>query len=149
MVTSIDGVIMGLSVHTIGGVIGPGELIMELVPLDDKLIVEARVNPGDIDKIRVGLNAQVRFPALSQRNSVPVDANVIFVSADGLVDEVTRESYFLAKVTLTDGFRKALNGVEIVPGMQAEVMIITGEQTPLDYLINPISASLNRAWREN
>ena len=133
--SSIDGVIMGLSVHTIGGVIGPGELIMELVPLDDKLIVEARVNPGDIDKIRVGLDAQVRFPALSQRNSVPVDANVIFVSADGLVDEVTRESYFLAKVTLTDGFREAL--------------IITGEQTPLDYLINPISASLNRAWREN
>ena len=147
--SSIDGVIMGLSVHTIGGVIGPGELIMELVPLDDKLIVEARVNPGDIDKIRVGLDAQVRFPALSQRNSVPVDANVIFVSADGLVDEVTRESYFLAKVTLTDGFREALSGVEIVPGMQAEVMIITGEQTPLDYLINPISASLNRAWREN
>ena len=145
----INGVVMGLNVHTIGGVIGPGEPIMEIVPSDDRLIVEARVSPTDIDKVRVGLVAQVTFSAFSQRNSVPVDGKVIFVSADGLIDEATRESYFLAKVILLEGFKEALRGEEILPGMQAEVMIITGEQTPLDYLISPISGSLNRAWREN
>jgi HlyD family type I secretion membrane fusion protein len=144
----IDGIVMGLSTHTIGGVIMPGEKVLDLVPNKDRLIVEARINPIDIDKVQVGLDAQVRFTAFSQRNSVPVDAKVIFVSADGIVDEKSLESYYLAKITLNEGFKTKLGGETVLPGMQVEVLIITGEQTPLSYLFNPIAANLNRAWRE-
>jgi multidrug efflux pump subunit AcrA (membrane-fusion protein) len=130
-------------------VIAPGEAILEIVPNAERLLVEARINPSDIDKVTIGQIAEVRFSAFSQRTSEPVDGNVLSVSADGITDEKTGEQYYLAKVGISESYRDKLGGEKLVPGMQAEVYILTGKQTPLDYLFDPIATSLGRAWREN
>ena len=144
----IAGTVVGLKIATTGGVIAAGEAIMDIVPADDRLIVEAKVSPQDIDVVRAGLSAQVRFTALSQRNSVPVDGDVISVSADRLADQFTPEGYYLARVALGPNVHASLGGVKLQPGMQAEVMIVTGANTALGYFMKPVANSFNRAFRE-
>ncbi len=144
-----DGIIVNLQVHTSGGVIAPGASLLDIVPANVRLIVEARVDPGDIDVVQIGLPAQVRFPAFSQRTMAPVEGRVVRVSADSLTDERTGTSYYLVRVAIEDDLPTKLKGAELYPGMQAEVMITTGERTALDYFFKPISASLNRAFRED
>lgn len=145
----IAGTVVGLKIATTGGVIGAGEAIMDIVPADDRLIVEAKVSPQDIDVVRPGLPAQVRFTALSQRTSVPVDGDVISVSADRLADQFTPEGYYLARVALLPDVHKSLGGVRLQPGMRAEVMIVTGANTALGYFMKPVASSFNRAFRED
>ena len=144
----IDGVVMGSRVHTIGGILAPGETILEIAPSPDRLIIEARVDPNDIDIVHEGLAAQVKFSASSQRYSLPVEGIVLSVSAEHLTDETTGESFYLAKIVVSDEALNALEGKLIIPGMQAEVMIVTGERTALDYFLSPITQSLGRAFRE-
>jgi len=119
--------------------------LMDIVPADSRLIVEARVDPNDIDVIKTGLKAQVRLTAFNQRNIQPIEGRVITISADHLTDERTGVDYFLARVELIG---KIGEGEELYPGMQAEVMIVTGARTTLDYFTRPITQSLNRAFRE-
>ena len=145
----IAGTVVGLKVATTGGVIAAGEAIMDIVPTNTSLIVEAKVSPQDIDVVRAGLPAQVRFTALSQRNSVPVDGEVVSVSADRLSDQFTPEGYYLARIGLPASTQASLNGVTLHPGMQAEVMIVTGANTALGYFMKPIAESFNRAFRED
>lgn len=142
------GTIVGLKVHTSGGVISPGEPLMEIVPLEDQLVVETRINPADIDVVHPGLPAQVRFTALSQRSTVPVDGELTSVSADSFTDERTGESYFLGRVRIPLNTSELLDGATLHPGMQAEVIILTGERTMIDYLVQPLLDSFNRAFRE-
>lgn len=144
----IAGTVVGLKIATTGGVIAAGESIMDIVPADDRLIVEAKVSPQDIDVVRAGLSAQVRFTALSQRNSVPVDGDVISVSADRLADQFAPEGYYLARVALAPNVHALLGGVKLQPGMRAEVMIVTGANTALGYFMKPVANSFNRAFRE-
>ncbi|MGB0722394.1 MAG: HlyD family type I secretion periplasmic adaptor subunit [Gammaproteobacteria bacterium] len=144
----IAGTVVGLAVHTVGGVIAPGEPLMDIVPAGERLIIEARVDPLDIDVVEPALAAHVRFTAFSQRGTRPVEGRVITVSADSLLDERTGESYYSARIELTGDLEEALGGEVLYPGMQAEVMIVTGTRTPLDYFIKPISDSFNRAFRE-
>ncbi|MDJ0946476.1 MAG: HlyD family type I secretion periplasmic adaptor subunit [Kiloniellales bacterium] len=144
----ISGTVVGLQVHTAGGVIAPRERLMDIVPSEDSLIVEARVNPIDIDVVRQGLAARVLFSAFSQRNQLPLDGIVTSVSADSLLDERSGESYYLARIALTGDFRAILDGAELTPGMQADVIIVTGERTALQYLMKPLVQSFNRALRE-
>jgi membrane fusion protein, epimerase transport system len=145
----IGGTVVGLKVATSGGVIAAGEAIMDIVPTDSRLIVEAKVSPQDIDVVRAGLAAQVRFTALSQRNTVPVDGEVVSVSADRLSDQFTPEGYYLARIGLPAGIQEFLGDVTLQPGMQAEVMIATGANTALGYFMKPIAESFNRAFRED
>jgi HlyD family type I secretion membrane fusion protein len=145
----IDGTVVNLQVHTAGGVIAPGAPILDIVPANERLIVEAQVDPGDIDVVHVGLAAQIRFPAFSQRNTLPVEARVLQVSADSLTDERTGSSYYLTRVAIEDDLEIKLQGAPLYPGMQAEVIILTGERTALDYFLKPILASVNRAFRED
>ena len=145
----ILGVIIESQLHTIGGVVSPGETLMDVVPSNEKLIVEARVDPTDIDVVHPGLAAQVWITAFSQRTTVPLDGTILSISADQLTEERTGVSYYLVRVELNDDPSEALGGAELYPGMQAEVMIVTGAQTPLEYLVRPITTSLNRAMREN
>ena len=145
----LAGTIVGLQVHTIGCVIAPGEDLLDIVASGERLLVEARVDPSDIDVVEPGLAAQVRLTAFSQRNSKPVNGVVLTVSADRLTDQRTGEDYFLARVELVDNLAEVLAGDSLYPGMQAEVIIVTGARTPFDYLIRPITQSLNRAMREN
>lgn len=145
----IAGTVVGLKVATTGGVIAAGEAIMDIVPTNTSLIVEAKVSPQDIDIVRAGLEAQVRFTALSQRNSVPVDGKVVSVSADRLSDQFTPEGYYLARIGLPAAIHETLRGVTLHPGMRAEVMIVTGANTALGYFMKPIAESFNRAFRED
>ena len=143
------GTVVGLQVHTVGGVVAPGQTLLDVVPKGDRLIVEAFVDPNDIDVVEVGLGAQVRLTALTQRNLAPLEGHVTTVSADRLTDQRTGLSYFLARVELDDDPVAKLDGERLYPGMQAEVMIVTGERTTLDYLSRPLVNSFNRAFREN
>ncbi len=144
----LDGVIVNLQVHTPGGVVGPGEPLLDIVPSGDALVVDAQVDPNDIDVVRPGLPALVRLGAFSQRRFAPLDGTVTWVSADGLTDEKTGRTFYRCRVALEDDYQAKLDGNPLTPGMQAEVMVVTGERTPFDYLMAPLYASFNRAFRE-
>lgn len=148
IVAPLPGVVVDMNVRTIGGVISPGESLLDIVPTNVRLIIEAKVNPNDIDVVKEGLNANVKFTAFSQRNVQPVEGKVITVSADSLKDDRTGEVYYSAKIILTGDLTKALGDEEIYPGMQAEVMILTGSQTTIDYFLHPIEQSFSHAFRE-
>jgi HlyD family type I secretion membrane fusion protein len=146
----IEGTIVNLQVHTLGGVIAPGAPLLDIVPSDDSLVIEARVDPGDIDVVRTGLNTHVRISAFSQRNMAPIPGVVTYVSADRLNDERTGVGYYVARIMLEEkDVFDALQGAKLQPGMQAEVIIATGARTVLDAIISPISGSFNRAFRED
>lgn len=144
----IAGTVVGMKIATDGGVISPGEALMDIVPRDDRLVVEARVRPDDIDVVREGLEAHIRFTAFSQRNLRPVDGDVISVSADRLSDRLMPDGFYLARIALRDDARERLRGASLYPGMQAEVMIVTGTRSALSYFLKPLTDSFDRAFRE-
>lgn len=143
----IDGKIVALKVHTPGGVIGPGEALLDLVPSDDRLVIDARIDPRDIDVVHTGLRALVRLTAFNQRNLPPLEGTVTSVSADRLSDERTGQAYYLVRIEPDEILEQAQSAIQ--PGMQAEVMIVTGARTALESFLDPISRSLNRAFRED
>jgi HlyD family secretion protein/epimerase transport system membrane fusion protein len=143
------GVVMGLNVHTEAGVIAPGQRLLDIVPEDDTLVIEAQVAPNDIDVVYAGLPSQVRLTAFKQRNTPLLDGNLTRVSADSFTDERSGASYFLARVTIDAAELKKLDGRELYPGMGAEVMIKTGKRTTMDYILAPLTDSLRRAFRED
>lgn len=142
------GTVLGLNAHTVGGVISPGDDIMNIVPEGDPLIIEARVQPNDIENVVTGQTAEVRFSGLSQRDTPTLNGQVLTISADRLTDQQRGEDFYEARVIIPQNEIERLNDVELVPGMPAEVMILTGERTALNYLLEPIQAGLNRSFRE-
>jgi HlyD family secretion protein len=143
-----SGVIHQLSTHTIGGVIRPGEAIMEIVPDTDDLLVEARLQPQDIDHVRPGQKAFVRFSAFNQRVTPQLTGTVSLVSADTSRDQQTNTHYFTVRVVLPDDERRRLGGLQLVPGMPAEVFMQTGSRSMMNYLLKPITEQMNRAFVE-
>lgn len=143
-----DGVVNGLKFHTKGGVIAPGGEVMEIVPQDDELIIEVKINPQDIDVVRVGLQAKTRLSAYKSKAVPMLNGEVINVSADSFEDQATGSSYFLAKIKISDGEIKKLKNVALYPGMPVEAYIVTGSRTFMRYLFDPISVSTNKAFRE-
>ncbi|MXW47254.1 MAG: HlyD family type I secretion periplasmic adaptor subunit [Gammaproteobacteria bacterium] len=148
VVAPVAGTVVGLGVFTRGAVVAPGQKLLDIVPAGDRLVVEARVAPTDIDSVAVGLQAQVRLTAFSLLTTPPLDGYVIRVSADAFADEHNNASWYDARVSL-DPDQPALADLALVPGMPAEVIIVTGTSTPLEYLLKPILTSLNRALRED
>lgn len=144
-----SGMVLGLAVHTENGVISPGNPILEIVPQDAELVVEAKVSPIDIDRVSIGLQAEVRFSAFKQSLIPKMDGNVVQLSADRLEDEKTGEPYYLARIELTPESAEKLGGLILLPGMPAEVLIKTGERTLLEYLIHPAKNALARAFIED
>jgi membrane fusion protein, type I secretion system len=144
----VTGLIHQLNVHTIGGVIRAGDTIMEVVPDSDDLQIEARLQPTDIDQVRVGQKAFTRFPAFNQRVTPEVAGVVSYVSADISRDQSTNANYFTVRVTLPDEERRRLAGLQLVSGMPAEVFMQTGSRTMLSYLFKPITDQLQRAFVE-
>jgi len=143
------GVVVGLNVHTETGVIAPGQHLLDILPKDDILVIEAEVDPIDIDVVRVGLSARVRMTAFKQRNTPPLEGEVTRISADSFTHERTGATYFLARVTIGPEERDKLDGGRLYPGMPAEVMIVTGKQTAFDYFLTPVTESFHRAFRED
>lgn len=141
----ISGRVVNMQVFTERGVVGSGDTLLELVPQNDQLLVEARVNPRDIDLINPGQQAHIRLTALNARNVAPLDGTVLTVSADKL-SEPEREDYYLARVAISED---DVTKYRLTSGMNAEVLILSEPRTPLSYLIKPITDSMNRAFRED
>ena len=143
-----SGVVHQLSAHTIGGVIRAGDAIMEIVPDADDLLVEARLQPQDIDQVRPGQKAFVRLSAFNQRVTPQLTGAVSFVSANTSRDQQANASYFTVRVVLPDDQRRRLGDLQLVPGMPAEVFMQTGSRTMLNYLLKPITEQIGRAFIE-
>ncbi len=142
------GIVVGLSAHTVGGVVKAGETILEIVPQAEKLIVEAQVQPTDIDNVSVGMEAEVRLTALKQRMASTLTSRVSYVSADRLSDSRTGQPFYLARIELPSV--EQLPFAETVqPGMPADVLIKKRERTALEYLMQPMTEAISRAWRED
>jgi HlyD family type I secretion membrane fusion protein len=146
----IDGTVVKMNVHTIGGVIQAGENLLEIVPADDRLLINARLKPTDIAAVRAGQTAEVRLDAYSQRRMPMVLGKVVDVSADALHDDHAPNSapYYQVRVAVDKDSLAKLPNVRLYPGMPAEVMVVTGERTMLDYLAMPIASSLRHALNE-
>lgn len=143
----VSGTVVGLRVFTRGGVVGPGEALMDIVPAEAGLVIAARVDPLDIDSVSPGLTAEIRLVAFSRLTMAPLAGEVMGVSADRLVEPRTGASYYEARVRLDPTSGVVAPG-ELHPGMPVEVMIVTGTRTPLSYLVRPLAATFRRALRE-
>ena len=139
------GRVIGLQVHTIGGVIKPGGAILDIVPKDDKMIVEARIRPEDIDLVHKELPAEVRFTAFNSRTTPVFPGKVVRVSADRFTDPNRGIPFYLAQIEIDP---KHVSNLTLQPGMPAEVYIVTGERTALDYLTRPIRDQIHRGMLE-
>lgn len=144
----VSGTVINQRFFTIGGVVRPGDTILDIVPNDDRLIAEVQVSPTDIDVVYPGLQAEVRLPAFKQRLVPFLHGKVIFVSADAIFDERTRTSHYRAHVAIDEDQLARLKGVELTPGMPVEVMILVGERTLWQYITQPLRDSFARAFRE-
>jgi HlyD family type I secretion membrane fusion protein len=143
-----DGVVNDLKFHTKGGVIAPAGDIMEIIPQDDELIIEARVNPQDIDVVQVGLKSKVRLAAYKAKVVPMLQGEVINVSADSFQDQSNGSYYFTARIRINKQEVAKLKDVSLYPGMPVESYIVTGSRTFMRYLFDPLFVSMNRAFRE-
>jgi len=134
-----DGIAMGLRVHTIGGVISPGQQILEIVPKNAELIVEAKLSPTHIEDVKKGQSADLHFVALDPKKTPILEGNVVYVSPDILTDEATKTPYYLVRVEIKEDSMKKIKKLnkEITPGMPVQVVIKTGSRTFLSYLFKP------------
>ncbi len=142
-----NGRVHQLTVHTVGGVISPGEQIMLIVPDNDALAVEVKIAPHDIEQVYVGQAAYIRFAALN-RATPEIEGDVILVSADLTQDQRTGSSYYTVRVSLKPDQVARLGGAKLVPGMPVDVFIQTPSRTALAYLIEPLREQAKRAFKE-
>jgi HlyD family secretion protein len=142
------GFVHQLIVHTVGGVITAGEPIMLIVPDEDSLAIESRVDPNDINQVHFGQKAVVRFPGLGQRTTPEIDGLVSLVSADLSQDDRNTAVYYMIRVSLTDEQVRRLGNVKLVPGMPAEIFVETPSRTVLYFLLKPINDQMERVFRE-
>ena len=147
-----EGIVTGLRFKTIGGVIKPGEPILDIVPQDESLVVDAKLNPIDIDVVQRGAKANVLLSAYKTRNIRRIKGDVTHVSPDRFQDESTGEYYFKVTIEIPDSeidlLKEDVENLELYPGMPAEVFISTGESTLMQYLLSPLRDSMRRAFRE-
>jgi HlyD family type I secretion membrane fusion protein len=144
----VAGTIVGLEVHTEGGVINPSETVLEIVPRDRRLIVQARVQTQDIDLVSANAETEVRLLPFKQRTLPILLGRVTSVSADMLEDERTGEVYYAANVEIPPLEMAKLEGQTLVPGMPADVIIKAGEATALQYILSPLSDAFARSFKE-
>ncbi len=158
----VAGLVLGLAVHTIGAVISPGGRLLDIVPKDQKLIIEAQVSPNDIDRVKVGQLAEVRFSAFKTRDVPKIMGTLISLSADRMVSDSadskhskefsgSNTAYYLVRVAVSPEGLEALStaNLELVPGMPAEVLIKTGERTLVQYLAQPLTDTFKRSFIED
>ena len=144
----IAGTIVDLKVFTEGGIVAPREALLDIVPDETALLVEARVNLDDIRHLQLGMAADIRFSAYHARGTPVVRGELIYISADRLLDRDTGAAYYQTRVKVPQEALKAAGDLNLQPGMRAEVFLKTGDRTALDYLLEPVLSSLRRASRE-
>ena len=145
----VSGKIMNIKYHTIGAVVPPGGEIMNIVPQDEEMIIEAKIKPQDIDNVAIGMKSKIQLTAYKGKKVPKINGKVINVSADIVTNEQTRESYFLARINISKkDLDKLKEKIELYPGMPAQVFIITGSRSLISYMFTPISDSTYKAFRE-
>lgn len=145
----LDGRIYQLAVHTVNGVINPGEVLMLVVPGADSLTVEAKVATHDIDQIRLGQPVEIRFSAFNQRTTPIVEAEVVTIAPDLVTDQRTGMTYYPLRIRPKPESLAALKGLSLYPGMPAEVYIKIADRTVLSYLAKPLTEQMQRTFRED
>lgn len=143
----VAGRVLKLRVASEGAVIAPGGTVLDIVPDSDRLVVEGRLQPNQIEALKPGMPAKVWLTALSWREQRPLSAKLAWVSADSVEDQRTGQPYFIARVELDERPAETARQFALHPGMRAEMVLLTGERTLLDQLIDPIMRNLNRAFR--
>jgi HlyD family secretion protein len=148
VVSPQDGTVTDIRLVTPGGVIGPGQPLMDIVPVNDELIVETHVEPKDIDTVRVGLPARVRLTSYTRALAPTVEGTITYVSADMMTDQRTGNPYFTARARLSRESLAQWPEIRLYPGMPTEVMIVTGERRAIDYFVSPLFDRMRRAFHE-
>jgi len=142
------GFVHQLAVHTVGGVVAPGEDLMAIVPQEDLLVIEAQVSPTDIDQMAISQEAIIRLPGLDQRSTPELSAKVLNISADLMQDPNTGSTYYQARLALPEEEIDRLEGKPLVPGMPVEAFVQSGARSILSYLVKPLSDHIVRTFRE-
>lgn len=148
MLAPQGGIVHQLNVHTVGGVISPADVVMSIVPDGDKLAIDARIQPRDIDQIQLGQPVVLRLSAFNQRATPELNGSISRIPADLTEDPRSGLAYYVVRIAVPGAELSRLGPLEPVPGMPAEAFIQTGTRTALSYLIKPLSDQINRAFRE-
>jgi HlyD family secretion protein len=145
------GVVQSLKVFTVGGVARPGEALMDIAPLREDLVVRAQISPMDVDSVKLGDRVEIRFPSFSTRKPPLFFGTLKRLSRDRIVDDTTqnRPAYFAAEIGLDRDSIPPEFGDKLVSGMQADVIVTTGERTALQYLLNPLLERIGFGMREH
>ena len=143
-----SGVIHEMTVSTVGGVIAPGQEIMQIIPERDELVIKAQVLPQDIDQVTIGQDTNVIFSALKQSAAPELDGIVTYISADNLTDPITGSAYFEVDIEVADTELPKLDGQTLIPGMPADIFIQTQERTVFDYLTGPLKDTFKKTMRD-
>ena len=143
-----SGQVVGLAVQTVGGVVGAGAKLMDIVPENEPLLLETRVEPHLIDRVRAGLPVDIRFSSFSHSPELVVDGKVVSVSADLLTDPATNMGYYLARVAVTPEGIKSLGKRQMQPGMPVQVVFRTGERSLLTYMLHPLTKRMAASMKE-
>lgn len=143
------GIVSSIEMRTPGGVVEPGKAIMDIVPRDEKMLVEVRMNLNDIDTVRVGSEARIRLTAYDRQNTSPLGGEVTYVAADQTVDPQTQAAFYIVRAQVRSEELDGKPALTLYPGMPAEVLIIRRARKAMDYLLEPITQSLDRAFRED
>ena len=143
-----DGMVHQMSVHTIGGLVTPSEPAMLIVPAADQLAVEVKIQPSDIDNVRLDQPAVLRFAAFNQRTTPEIDGVVTRVSADVSQDAKSGATYYTARISVPEAEKARLGGVRLVPGMPVEAYVQLGDRSVISYLTKPLADQVAKAWRE-
>ncbi len=142
----VSGRVLSLKVNHSGAVVQPGETIAELVPEDDRLVIEGHVQPEQIEHLKPGMTAKVWLTALSWREQKPLQGTLAWISPDSVEDKRSGQPYFVARVELSET-RSSLSGrVNLLPGMRSHILLLTGERTLFDQLIDPLMRNINKAF---
>lgn len=147
VLSPVSGRILTLKVNAIGAVVQPGGILMEVVPASDKIVIEGHLSPDSIENVVGGMPAKVWLPALSWRDQRPLSAKLDWVSPDSVEDPRTGGRYFTARLELDEAAASKLSKkVTLLPGMRAEIMLLTGRRSLLDQIVNPLLRNINRAF---
>src|SRR5262245_11995908 len=145
---STSGTVQELAVHTVGGVVAPAEVLMTIVPENDSLAIEARLSADKVDQVHNGQSAHVRLSALNQHTTPELAGVVTLVSADIVRDPQSSVAYYDVKIDLPPEEVRRLGTLQLVPGMPAEIFLLTQNRTMLSYLFKPMTDQLSRMFRE-
>jgi epimerase transport system membrane fusion protein len=148
IVAPVSGDVLNMTLHTIGGVVSPGRALLDIVPHQDRLIIEAQISINDIDSVKLGSTADIRFSVFNQVKTKVIEGRVEYISADRLVSDSNGYPYYLARIEVTSQGVEALQGYTLIPGMPAEVLINTGTRTLLQYLLQPALDAYARSFIE-